>query len=139
VNVWFALLLENHVHHETAKAWWNTDVSDAIVFSRFTQLSLLRLLTTAAAMNGKPLSMRQAWSVYDQLYQDDRVALVTEPDEFEPTLRKLSASRIASPKVWADACMLAFAERVPAKLVTFDKALSNRGADCLVLTNTPSD
>jgi len=114
VNVWFALLLENHVHHEVAKAWWNTDVSDAIVFSRFTQLSLLRLLTTAAAMNGKPLSMRQAWSVYDQLYQDDRVALVTEPDEFEPTLRKLSAARIASPKVWADACMLAFAERVPA-------------------------
>ena len=45
------------------------------VFTRFTEISVLRLLTTAAAMDGKPLHMDQAWEAYDRLYDDDRVGL----------------------------------------------------------------
>ncbi len=52
-------------HHLSAKTWWQADGSEIIAFSRVTQISLLRLLTTAAAMNNKPLTMPEAWDAYD--------------------------------------------------------------------------
>lgn len=73
VNVWLAILHFEHVHHRIAKSWWETDDSDAICFKGMTQISLLRLLTTAAVMNQKPLSMGAAWSAYDRLFEDNRV------------------------------------------------------------------
>jgi predicted nucleic acid-binding protein len=73
VNVWLALLLENHTSRAAARNWWESDQSEVIGFSRFTQIGVLRLLTTGAAMNGKPLTMNQAWKAYDRLFEDDRV------------------------------------------------------------------
>ena len=68
VNVWLALLLADHTHRVSAGEWWKSDTSQAIAFCRATQISVLRLLTTSAAMNGKPLTMRQAWQAYDRLF-----------------------------------------------------------------------
>jgi toxin-antitoxin system PIN domain toxin len=133
VNVWLALLLADHVHRTAARRWWESDDAETIVFCRSTQISVLRLLTTAAAMNGKPLTMKQAWHAYDRLLEDDRVGLVREPDGMEETFRKLSSARIASPKVWADAYLTAFAAQLNATLVTFDHALESKAAHCLVL------
>jgi len=65
INVWLALLLEDHVHRRAAKQWWDADRSEAVGFIRLTQVGVLRLLTTPAAMNGKPLTMSAAWSAYD--------------------------------------------------------------------------
>ena len=133
VNVWFAVLLEDHVHHTIAGAWWNADESGNIIFSRFTQLGLLRLLTTSAAMNGRPRTMAQAWDAYERLFEDARVAFYAEPVRLDPTFRRLSSSKKASPKVWADAYMLAFADAIDATLLTFDRGIVNRGVQCLVL------
>jgi toxin-antitoxin system PIN domain toxin len=133
VNVWLAVLLADHIHRAPARKWWESDVSAIIAFSRFTQISVLRLLTTAAAMNGKPLTMSAARHAYDRLFEDDRVALLPEPDSLDPAFRKLSRSRVASPKVWAGAYIVAFAARSNGTLVTFDRALANREADCLLL------
>lgn len=132
VNVWLALAFEHHVHRASALAWWNeTNVTAA--FLRVTQLSVLRLLTTAATMDGKAVTMAVAWQIYDRLFEDDRVRFYPEPPNFEMRFRQLSQSPAASPKVWADAYMLAFAAGHQGRLVTFDRALENRGADCLVL------
>ena len=79
VNVWLALVLEHHVHREHALEWWDRPDSDRIGFSRVTQMSLLRLLTTSAVMDGSPLSMADAWRVYDRLFEDGRVMLFPEP------------------------------------------------------------
>ena len=133
VNVWLALLMADHTHRRSAKAWWESDRSDKIAFARLTQIGVLRLLTTSAAMNGKPLGMRQAWHAYDRLFEDDRVAFLPEPDRLETEFRKRSSFRTASPKVWADAYLVAFALHSDATLITFDRALENRGADCLIL------
>ena len=133
VNVWLALLLENHTSRASARNWWESDDSDRILFARFTQVSVLRLLMTAAAMNDNPLTMKQAWQAYDHLFEDDRVALASEPDTLEAEFRKQSASATASPKVWADAYLLAFSAAAGATLVTFDRALGSRSASCLVL------
>lgn len=132
VNVWLALMMADHVHREAAKYWWQADESDAIGFSRVTQISVLRLLTTSAAMNGHPLNMSQAWHAYDRLFEDTRVCMIPEPAQLEPDFRKLSSSRVASPKVWADAYLVAFAASANATLITFDRALAGRVTDCVV-------
>lgn len=127
-----ALLLENHTHRNAAQVWW--EATDAtIAFTRFTQISVLRLLTTAAAMDGKPLSMNEAWRAYDKLFADERVGLLTEPPEVEKSFRQNSRGRTSSPKVWADAWLLAFTHSADGMLVTFDRALAARSARCLLL------
>jgi hypothetical protein len=133
VNVWLALLLADHIHRPAARVWWESDAAEAIVFCRVTQVGVLHLLTSAAVMNGKPLTMMQAWRAYDRLFEDDRVALVREPEGLEEPFRKLCGAGAASPKVWADAYLAAFAARLDATLVTFDQALEKRTASCLVL------
>ncbi|MEP6540444.1 MAG: TA system VapC family ribonuclease toxin [Bryobacteraceae bacterium] len=133
VNVWFALLYADHVHRTSALTWWQSEATEKIAFTRLTQMSLLRLSTTAAAMNGQPLTMTEAWQAYDRLFEDDRVVIFPEPPGIETQFRQLSKASFASPKVWADAYLVAFASGHQGQLVTFDQALEDRGARCLVL------
>ena len=131
VNVWLALATPEHVHAAAARRWWERETGH-IVFSRITQLGFLRLMTTAAAMDGRPLTMTEAWGVHDRLFEDDRVAFVAEPAEVEAHFREYTADRTTSPKLWADAWLLAFAQAAQGTLVTFDRALAARGAHCLL-------
>ena len=131
VNVWLALALEHHVHRPAAAAWWKSPESARIGMNRATQMGFLRLLTTAAAMEGMPLSMSEAWEVHDRLFDDDRVGFFAEPPGLEQSFRQGSTSPTASPKVWADAYLLAFAAGHKGRLVTFDQALAKTGAHCL--------
>lgn len=111
VNVWFALLLGDHVHHGQAAEWWRRQ-EGLVAFCRWTQTSLLRLLTTAAATSNQPLTRNAALE-----------------DEF----RRQSSLPAAAPKLWGDAYLLACAISSNCTFVTFDRALRDRGADCLVL------
>jgi toxin-antitoxin system PIN domain toxin len=131
MNVWLALATVEHVHSALARSWWESEAG-TIAFCRLTQLGFLRLMTTAAAMDGKPLTIAEAWRVYDRLYDDDRVMFVAEPVEVEKRFREKAVGRTASPKVWADAWLLATAQEAGGVLVTFDKALAGRGARCLL-------
>jgi predicted nucleic acid-binding protein len=74
-----------------------------------------------------------AWEVWDQLWADDRIAMLPEPDGLEPRLRLHSRLGSASPKVWADAYLVAFASTAGLKLVTFDRALESGPVEVLVL------
>ena len=131
MNVWLALATVEHIHSAPAKSWWESE-DGTIAFCRLTQLGFLRLMTTAAAMDGKPLTIAEAWRVYDRLYDDDRVTFVAEPVEVEKRFREKAVGRTASPKVWADAWLLATAQEAGGVLVTLDKALAGRGARCLL-------
>ena len=84
-------------------------------------------------MNGKPLTMSEAWTVYDRLFEDDRVAFFAEPADLEEKFRSFTRLSVSSPKHWADAYMLGFTAAYGGQLVTFDRALKGRGAECLVL------
>lgn len=132
VNVWLALLLGDHVHHRRAAEWWRVE-ANRIGFCRFTQTSLLRLLTTAAVTNDQPLTMAEAWAAYDQVVEDDRVMFLVEPPALEEEFRRQSHLSLASPKRWGDAYLVAFAVQAGGTFVTFDRALKDRGADCIVL------
>jgi uncharacterized protein len=131
INVWLALAAAEHVHAPAARNWWNRE-SGRIAFSRFTQLGFLRLMTTSAAMSGRPLSVAEAWKVHDRFYDDDRIAFMAEPREVEAVFRKNASVRSASPKIWSDAWLLAVAEAADGIVVTFDRALGARGALCLL-------
>jgi toxin-antitoxin system PIN domain toxin len=134
VNVWLALLRADHIHRSAARRWWDTESSEAIVFCRFTQIAVLRLLTTAAAMNNKPLGMTTAWAAYDRLFSDPRVVFMSEAPEIEAEFRNLTSGQAASPKLWADAYLTAFALQIGARVVTFDQALAGKAARSLLLS-----
>jgi uncharacterized protein len=130
VNVWMALVLEHHIRRSAARAWWKASTGP-IAFTRLTEISLLRLLTTSAAMDGQPLAMDEAWRVHDRLFEDERVAFYPEPAGVERRFREYASGRVASPKLWADAWLLAVAISAEGTLITFDRALAARGARCL--------
>jgi toxin-antitoxin system PIN domain toxin len=134
VNVWLALLHPDHVHRAAAQKWWESDLASVIGFVRPTQIGVLRLLTTAAVMNGKPLRMPEAWAAYDRLFGDDRVAFFDEPRGIEVAFRKHALQNHSSPKLWADAWLLAFAECADGVVVTFDRALAARASYTVLLS-----
>src|SRR5271169_4966611 len=132
-NVWLALLWSRHVHSEKARAWFEGADDEQFFFCRFTQLTILRLLTTERIMGKDTKTMAEAWSVWDRVWADTRIAFLPEPDDFEREFRSRSRLPSRSPKVWADAYLLAFASAAGLKFVTFDRALRAQGATLLVL------
>jgi hypothetical protein len=77
--------------------------------------------------------MAEAWNLWDRVWVDDRVIFLPEPEEIEREFRARSRLSSRSPKVWADAYLLAFASVAGLKLITFDQALRSTGKNVLVL------
>jgi toxin-antitoxin system PIN domain toxin len=132
-NVWLALLWSRHVHSETATSWFEKAGEEQFLFCRFTQITVLRLLTTEKIMGKDTKTMSEAWSLWDRVWADSRIMFLPEPDALEKEFRSRSWLSSRSPKVWADAYLLAFASVAGLKLVTFDRALKSHSANVLVL------
>lgn len=127
MNVWFALAHEIHPHHKLAIAWERSLPADAVlVFCRFTQLGLLRLLTNSAAMQADVLTQAEAWKAFDTLLRLSTARMLDEPRGTEAIFRKRSDREEVSTKHWADAYLAAFAEAAGLTLVTFDHALAGK-------------
>ena len=132
-NVWLALLWSRHIHSGKAKEWFERSGEEKFLFCRITQITVLRLLTTAAVMGNDVKKMHEAWALWDKVCGDDRIEFLSEPQAIERDFRRQSALRSHSPKVWVDAYLLAFASVAGLKLVTFDRGLRSRGAEVHVL------
>ena len=126
VNVWLALSVAGHSHSAEAWRWLTLAPGEArLVFCRYTQVGLLRLLTNEAVMGAETLTLRRAWEVYDGWVNDPRVEFYPESPSLDVTLREATApfaARRASKSI-GDCYLLAFAKESQASLVTFDKAL----------------
>ena len=134
VNVWVALAHQIHPHHKQAGTWSNSLTSDDVVyFCRFTQLGLLRLLTNESAMGGDVLTQLQAWKAFDALVANPSNRMMDEPPGLDPLFRRLTSSRQAATKQWADGYLAAFAEAARLTLVTFDKALAGKVKGAVLL------
>lgn len=110
----------------------------AILFCRATQQTLLQLLTNSSVLApyGNPaLTNAQAWKVHEAFVADDRVALrVDEPIHLDSHWKRLAARNTASPKLWMDAHLAAFAITADLRLVTTDIAIRQFvGLDPLIL------
>jgi toxin-antitoxin system PIN domain toxin len=126
VNVWLALSLGDHSHTRLAWKWLESVPGDGrLLFSRYTQLGFLRLLTTPAVTGKHPFTLREAWHAYDQWVGDPRVEFYPEPRNAESAFREATEPLATQPasKAIGDCWMLAFSAATGATLVTFDKAL----------------
>jgi toxin-antitoxin system PIN domain toxin len=132
-NVWLALLWGRHVHSERARLWFEQAGEEQFFFCRFTQVTVLRLLTTEKIMGTDTRTMAEAWKTWDRGCDDSRIAFLPEPEAFEREFRSRSRLTSRSPKVWADAYLIAFAAVAGLKLVTFDNALKSFGDFVVVL------
>ncbi|MEX1162912.1 MAG: TA system VapC family ribonuclease toxin [Nitriliruptor sp.] len=138
--MWLALSLSGHGHHRTARRWLETvEAPSAIHFCRATQQTLLRLLTIAAVLapyGNRPLTNDEAWSVYAQLLDDDRITFRgLEPPGLEAVWARFARRDTASPKLWMDSYLAAFALAGDLTLVTTDNAFRQfDGLDLLVLS-----
>jgi toxin-antitoxin system PIN domain toxin len=134
INVWVALTYEGHVHHTVAAEWFvELPPEVTLAFCRFTQLGLLRLLTTGAVLNDEVMTQPQAWAAYDRWLQDPRVTIVDEPPEIEPRFRSLTRRRQPATKDWADSFLAAFATAGQLTLVTFDRGLRAKAKSAILL------
>jgi uncharacterized protein len=134
INVWVALTYEGHVHHRAAATWYAALAPDTmLVFCRFTQLGLLRLLTTSAVMGDEVMTQPQAWAAYDRWFTDPRVAFADEFPDLEPRFRALTRRRQPATRDWADSFLAAFATAGQLTLVTFDRGLRGKARSAILL------
>ena len=133
-NVWLALAYSGHVHHASARTWFDAQANDSCAFCRITQLALLRHLTNAKIMGPFVQSQQQAWAAYDSLNSDPRATFLPEPSILESEFRNLSQSSSPAHQQWTDAYLAAFAKLNSAVLVTFDRGFGSFvGLDLVIL------
>lgn len=138
VNIWLALALSGHTHHQSARAWLDGEETKAgLCFCRVTQQGLVRLLTTTevlACYGNPPLTNREAWQVIDSFMEDERITFASEPEGVEETWKTWAIRDTNSPKLWMDTYLAAFALRGGLQMITTDKAFAQfNGLDLFVL------
>jgi toxin-antitoxin system PIN domain toxin len=136
-NIWLALTFSAHPHHSLAKETLaaNTPENPAC-FCRATQQSFLRLATTPAilrAYGADGLTNQDVLSVFARLTELPGIRTLPEPPDLEPLWHRLAGLPSASPKVWMDAYLAAFAIRHEAEFVTLDRDFRNFEKDGLRL------
>ena len=136
-SAWLAATFEQHPSHSVARqALRQATASQAAVFCRATQQSFLRLLSTAAlakAYGALALTNSDALLTLDNLQALPQVAWQDEPPGVFGLWRSLAGLNSASPKVWMDAYLAAFAIRHGTEFVTLDHDFQNFEKDGLIL------
>jgi toxin-antitoxin system PIN domain toxin len=124
-SVWLAATFDQHPAHRVARqALREATATNPAVFCRATQQSYLRLISTAALVKAygvQPLTNKNAMLALDQLQALPQVAWQSEPAGVFEFWRRLAALESASPKVWMDAYLAAFAMAAGLRLLTLDK------------------
>ncbi|MBT9583859.1 PIN domain-containing protein [bacterium] len=140
-NVWLALCLSGHEHHQAAVDWMQRAGPKEVLFCRSTQQSFLRLLTTAGVLRhygNPPLTNAEALELYQGLVADSRIGFVHEPADLDHHWYSLATPNTASPKVWMDAYLAAFAIAGRYRLITIDLAFQQYSNLDLILLQTGS-
>jgi hypothetical protein len=120
INVWVALGIADHPHHQRAQHWWNTDMAEHAVFCRTTALGLTRLLTNPTVMAGTPLSVSESWAAYQRFLTLPEISIVPEHAEIEVHFNTLIDTGLVTRRLWTDAYLAAFALSSGLRLVSFD-------------------
>ena len=125
INIWLALSIPAHTHHRVALEWFEKEPSSSLHFCRYTQQGTMRLMTTAAVTSlfGRPPhTNRAALQAMNELLEHDRIHFTNEADRIFEQWAAYADVHTASPKLWMDAYLAAFAVVGGFKLVTSDRA-----------------
>lgn len=126
LNVWLALSVAAHSHNAEAWNWLGLLPREVrLIFSRYTQVGLLRLLTNKSAMGEQTMTLKKAWDVYERWLSDPRVEFYPEPRGLDAAFREATAPFAAKQaSKWVGDCyLLACSKQSDAVLATFDRAL----------------
>ena len=139
-NVWIAAIFPTHPFHPRARQeLLEATPANPAVFCRSTQQSFLRLATTARLLKtygAEGLTNQGALVALDALMALPQACEREEPPGVVALWRRLAARGTASPKVWMDAYLAAFAMAGGLRLATLDHDFKNfkaEGIDILLL------
>ncbi len=139
-NVWLAAIFPTHPFHTLARqALQKATPAQPAVWCRSTQQSFLRLSSTPTVLNAygaQGMTNRDALVALDALQSLPQVALREEPRGVFALWSKLAATDSASPKIWMDAYLAAFAIAGGLRMVTLDRDFKNfvpQGLDMVML------
>ena len=128
-NVWLASVFEQHPFHGIARqALQQATPAEPAAFCRATQQSFLRLASTSAFQRTygvQTLTNRDAFMALDTLQALPQVCWRDEPPGVFVLWRTLATRDAASPKVWMDAYLAAFAIGGGLRMVTLDRDFKN--------------
>ena len=125
VNVWIALSFERHPHFQRSNDLVETlNENQNLILCRVTQQGFLRLSTTRSVYEGYGVALNSnadAIITLTRLLNMTFVRFQLEPLNLESLWYKFASRKTASPKVWMDAYLAAFAISADLELVTFDR------------------
>ena len=139
-NVWIAAVFPTHPFHRQAREVLQkaTSASPA-VFCRSTEQSFLRLTSSQTILKtygAEGLTNRDALVALDTLLALPQVCEREEPQGVSVIWRRLATRDTASPKVWMDAYLAAFAIGGRLQMISLDhdfKGYKSRGLDLFLL------
>jgi toxin-antitoxin system PIN domain toxin len=138
--VWLAALFQQHPFHPPAQqVLAQSTPAQPALWCRSTEQSFLRLASTPALHNVygvQGMTNRDALAALDALQALPQVAVRDEPAGAFALWRTLAGLGTASPKVWMDAYLAAFAIAGRLRLVTLDrdfKSYVSHGLDLSLL------
>ena len=139
-NIWIAAVFTTHPFHGLAQnALQQATPSEPAVFCRATQQSFLRLASTPAIQKvygAEGLTNRDALVALDALQSLPQCSQRDEPPGVFALWRTLATRSTASPKVWMDAYLAAFALAGGLRLITLDgdfRTFVPQGLDLMLL------
>ncbi|MDD5029356.1 MAG: hypothetical protein PHH58_07635 [Rhodoferax sp.] len=128
-NVWLAATFPKHPFHPIAQQVIKQGTpSQPAVWCRATEQSFVRLASTATihrAYQALGLTNRSVWMALDALQALPQVTWRDEPPGLFDLWRTLATLDSASPKVWMDAYLAAFAIAGGLRMTTLDKDFKN--------------
>lgn len=119
INVWLALVDENHLHHAPARDYWNQHKADRVAFCRVSMLGLLRLSTQPRVLS-RALDNAEAWTIYRRYLALPTISFLAEPTNLEQHFAALTLTANLPSPMWTDAYLAAFALASKSRLVSFD-------------------
>jgi len=138
-NLWIALAFPLHPHRARALEIYTMASSKCpAIFCRATQQSFLRLASTPALLQlcgTLGLTNRDALAALDRFMALSSIQYREEPAGLVPVWYRLARVPRASPKIWMDAYLAAFAIVGKFQMVTFDrdfKAFEKEGLKLLM-------
>ena len=134
VNIWLALLVHEHEHHDATLHWFRSVAAGDVALCRLVQLSTIRLMGNADATRGKTVPALQAWAAFQHLCNDERVEFLNEPEGLDAILPTLFRYRVPTPGLVNDAYLAAFAMASRRCLVTYDRGFQQfRGLEVEIM------
>ena len=136
-NLWVALAFAAHPHHGIASRHFkDRDSAQPAAFCRVTQQAFLRLVSSPLIQRtyaSLPITNATAWSKCQDLLALPQILWLDEPAGVAALWQRLAAIPSASPKVWMDAYLAAFAIRHDVEFVTLDRDFKKFEKDGLKL------